>query len=559
MADTVTLPASPAIGPGIPAPAGEGSPESAARIQKNFDEFEHYVSRAEGYLKQGELEAAAAHCAIASHLATRTHAGIFWSPRAEAILSEIGRRIPDPDAPAVRPRAREFKRILQVCTQVHQVGGHSKMLCQWVNADTTRTHSLVLTQHRGPTPKFVHDTFRRSGGKVEWLNHRPGGQIAWAKRLREIAKDFDLVILHTHCEDVVPVIAFAETEKYPPVLVLNHADHIFWYGPSICHLSINLRDAAQDLAIGRRGVAESRNILMPTLSESVKRTRSREEAKKEIGISPETILLVSAARKAKYRTMHGVTFADIHAPVLAKHPNATLLVCGAGDYPDWAPAKEACGGRIISLAETGNPKVYFEAADIYVDSYPFVSSTSMMEAAGYGLPMLTLFTAPDAARIFGINHVALVGTSQQARSFDEYRELLDRMISDKAWRQKLGQEGKEAVAREHNMPGWMRWLDAVYARAAELPMLDNREMLAAPDRPYFGEPDCRHEDIFGGKWPSLYFLKSFVGMLPAHQHLAHWNEVRRAGGFRGPINATAHLVPEWMKRVVKDRILHWQE
>lgn len=565
MADSSTLTATDAIsapagvGPGVQGPAGEGSPEKSARIQKHFDEFEHYVSRAEGYLAEGELEAAAAHCAIASHLATRAHAGIFWSPRAEAILNEIGRRIPDPDAKDARPRTTEFKRILQVCTQVHKVGGHSKMLCQWVNADSTRTHSLVLTQHRGPTPKFVRDTFEKSGGKVEWLNHRPGGQIAWAKRLRQIAKDFDLVILHTHCEDVVPLIAFAETEKYPPVLVLNHADHIFWYGPSICHLSINLRDAAQDIAIARRGIDPARNILMPTLSESVKRTRTREEAKKEIGIDPATTLIVSAARKPKYRTMDGVTFADIHAPVLAKHPNATLLVCGAGDQPEWEEARQACGGRIISLPETGSPKVYFEAADIYIDSYPFPSSTSMMEAAGYGAPMLTLFTAPDAARIFGINHVALVGAALQARSIDEYRQTLDRMITDRAWCEKLGQEGKEAVTREHNMPGWMRWLDGVYKRAADLPMLDNRDMLRGQDRPYFGEPDCRHEDIFGGCYPTIQFFKSFMGMLPMHQHLAHWQEARRAGAFRTPFHAASHLMPEWIKRVAKDRILHWQE
>jgi hypothetical protein len=291
----------------------------------------------------------------------------------------------------------------------------------------------------------------------------------------------------------------------------------------------------------------------------VKRTRSREEAKKEIGVDPGATLIVSAARRPKYRTMDGVTYADIHAPVLAKHPDAKLLVCGAGEQPEWEGAKAACGGRIISLPETGSPKVYFEAADIYVDSYPFPSSTSMMEAAGYGTPMLTLFTAPDASRIFGINHVALVGTAQQARSIAEYRDILDRMIGDKAWRQTLGEEGREAVAREHNMPGWMRWLDGVYQRALDLPALDNRDMLSRPDRPYLGEPDCRHEDIFGGVYPTIGFVKSFMGMLPARQHLAHWNEVRRAGGFRTPLHAAAHLAPEWTKRVVKDAILHWQE
>src|SRR5262245_42675596 len=138
------------------------------RIARNFAEFEHYVRRAQGYLAEGELEAAAAHSAIASHIATQNHCGIFWSARLEKVLTEIGRRNETPGP--MRPRPTEFKRILQVCTQVSAVGGHTKMLCQWVKADATRQHSLVLTQHRGPSPDFVHETFLASGGrKVEKL------------------------------------------------------------------------------------------------------------------------------------------------------------------------------------------------------------------------------------------------------------------------------------------------------------------------------------------------------------------------------------------------------
>ena len=543
---------------GTPAPDSQGSPEQIARIQKSFNEYEQYVASAQAYLADGELAAAAAHCSIAAHIATQNHAGIFWSPRLEKVLNDIGRRI----QPAGPPRARptEFRRILQVCTQVSAVGGHTKMLCQWVKADTTRQHSLVLTQHRGPTPDFVHAVFEASGGrKVEQLNHSPSGQLDWARRLREIARDYDLVILHTHCEDIIPLLAFADTEKHPPVLVLNHADHIFWYGSAVCHLSINLRDAAQDLAITRRSIAPERNILMPTLAESIVRTRSREEAKRELGIDPDTILMVSAARRSKYRTMHGTTFADIHASVLENNPNATLLVVGAGEPEDWAPVRDRVGGRLKSLPEQPNPKIYFEAADIYVDSYPFVSSTSLMEAAGYGLPLVTIFTAPHAARIFGINHVALVGNTRQAASFDEYRAMLTELIQNPALRERLGESARIAVRRDHNLPGWKTWLEAVYARALELPTLDNRAMLQEIERPSFGEPDCRHQDIFGGTWPTSRVVMGYMSMLPFRQHMAHWRALHAQGAFRSKGEAVSNLLPEWLKRRVKDGILKLPE
>jgi hypothetical protein len=523
-------------------------PMQEERIQRNFAEFEHYLARAQGYLAKGELSASAVHCAIASHIAVQNHSGVFWSPRTEKVLNEIGKRIGDSNP--VRPRPTEVKRILQVGTQMAAVGGLTKMLCQWVAADKDREHSLVLTQQRGPVPSFVDETF---GGRIEHLNHRPGAFIEWAKRLRDIAKDYDLVILHTHCEDVVPLIAFAEPEKYPPILILNHADHLFWFGPSICHLSINLRDAAQDLAIARRGIDPARNILMPTLSESVTRTRTREDAKRELGLDPNEVLMVSIARKLKYRTMNGVTFADIHAPVLEKNPNATLLVVGAGEPDDWAPVRAKVGNRLRSTPELPNPKVYFEAADIYVDSFPFVSSTSLMEAAGYGAPSVTIFTYPDETRIFGINHVALVGNTLQARSFEDYQDILNGLIADPARREQIGATSMTAVAREHNTPGWMRWLEAVYARALELPLLDNRVMLEAVEQPSFGEPDWRHEDIFGGNWPVAQVVKSYMGMLPLHQRVAHWAELRSKGVFPNMKSALAHVfLPEWLKRRTKD-------
>jgi len=526
-----------------------------ARLAANFAEYEHYLQRAQGYFAQGEHAAAAMHAALASHIAVQNHCGVFWSPRLEKLLTDIGRRALPPAAPP-RPRVSEYRRILSVSTQVAPVGGLSKMLALWVNADSGREHSLALTQHRGPTPDFVRDAFR---GRVRHFNREPGGHIEWARRLRAHAREFDLVILHTHCEDVVPAIAFAEPGEHAPVLLLNHADHLFWYGPSVCHLAINLRDAAQDLVIARRGIAPERNILMPTVSEAVQRTRSREDAKRELGVDPDSILMVSVARQLKYKTMHGVSYADIHAPVLEQHPDVSLIVVGAGEQPDWAPWQAKFGDRLRATPQTPNPKLYFEAADIYVDSYPFVSSTSMMEAAGYGAPGVTIFTYPEETRIFGINHVALVGKVLQAGSFDEYRAMLERLIADPELRVRMGAEAGAAVAREHNVPGWMRWLEAVYVRAAELPPLDNRAMLEAVETPWFGEPDWRHEDIFGGNWPTIELVKSYMAMLPLKQRLAHWREVRDAGAFRSMRESSSYLMPEWFKRFLKDGVFNLPE
>ena len=97
----------------------------------------------------------------------------------------------------------------------------------------------------------------------------------------------DVIILHIHCEDVIPVLAFADESGLPPVLFLNHADHLFWLGTSVADLVLNLRDAATDITIGRRGVEADRNFLLPTIvAADDARLQSRAEAKAALGLQP---------------------------------------------------------------------------------------------------------------------------------------------------------------------------------------------------------------------------------------------------------------------------------
>lgn len=522
----------------------------SARIQANLEDVERHAALAEECLNRGELATASAYCSVAAQIAIQNHAGIFWSPQIESILNRIGRAIPA--GSPLPAQTGEIKRVLHVVTQMRSVGGHTKLLALWAKSDTARENALVLTQHRGSIPSFVNDVF---GDRLYRLNTSPGGHIAWAKQLRKLAAGYDAVVLHTHGDDVVATIAFAEPGRHPPVILLNHADHLFWLGSSVCHLVINLRDAAHDLTIDRRGVATERNVIVPTLIEPIHRARTREQAKCEIGVSPDTTLIVSVARKVKYRSVNGVTFADMHAPVLQKFPNAQLLVVGAGDPEDWAPARAATNGRISGLPEQNDPKVYFEAGDIYVDSFPFVSSTSMMEAACYGLPLLTLFTGEPEGRILAINHVGLVGTALTATSYTDYQEQLRRLLADPELRNNAASAAQSRVSTDHQMPRWQDWLNAAYDRALSLPVLDNREMLSRVEKPGFGEPDSKIENIFGGDYPHEKMLAAYVGILPARQRITYWNKLRRAGALPGGLAALSLLAPDWIRRRIKDEML----
>lgn len=525
----------------------------AGRIRANFSAFDARVREAERRAASGDAEGAAVEAAIAATMAAHRHCGVFASPRLERMTAEIGRRLEPSADHGPAPEPVPFRRVLHVCTQLAPVGGLTKMLALWIGADAHRTNGLALTQHRGPVDARITEAVRASGGAIHHLNHRQGGKLAWARELRRVARDYDVVVLHIHCEDVVPLIAFADPAKHPPVLLLNHADHLFWIGTRISHAVINLREAARRLAIMRRGVDPARSLLLPTLITLPERQRTRAAAKRALGIPDEEILLVSVARGAKYRNVGPVTYADRHVDLLAAHPNARLIVVGAGERADWAPAQAATGGRITACPEQADPRVFFEAADIYVDSYPFVSSTSMLEAAAYGLPLVTRFEAPEAAEIVAINHPGLDATARVARDQSEYEAHLTALINDAEARQAAGAGISAAIARLYAPASWLAGLDAVYAQAQALPRLAPDVGPVMTEAPHLGEPDLRHQDMFGSDFPVSGMTKNYIGMLPLRQRVASWKALRRAGDLSGPWERVRLLLPEWLVRNVKDR------
>jgi len=112
----------------------------------------------------------------------------------------------------------------------------------------------------------------------------------------------------------------------------------------------------------------------------------------------------------------------------------------------------------------------------------------------------------------------------------------------------------KAVRNEHQLPGWSRWLEAVYAKALDLSPLDSAEMLARVVKPSLGEPDTLIEDLFGGDYPAELTLKSYLGVLPPRQRIAYWSMLKQDEALNLPKDYSC-LLPEWAKRVVKDGLM----
>jgi hypothetical protein len=276
-------------------------------------------------------------------------------------------------------------------------------------------------------------------------------------------------------------------------------------------------------------------MLLPTILEPANRLLTRSQAKHQLGIGENNIVILSIARAEKYRTVDGVNFAEAHIQLLKKYSQCLLIVVGAGDSnEDWSAAFHQTGGRIHILKQTKDTAVYYQAADIYVDSFPFVSITSLLEAGSFGIPLVTRYPySSDACQILGADMPGLTGNLIRARDIEEYTAMLSNLVEDAEGRQSLGEATRCTIEKSHWGENWQRLLEDVYYRAVTLPRINTSSGVAT--EMILDEPDVFLPSVNGTE--NRQIMHWHLPLLPLNHRLYWWlNLVRQYGLRNNPPN-----------------------
>jgi len=525
--------------------------EGSQLIETNFKVFRSLVEQTRDYVERGKYNQAVVYGQGAALYAFLQHSGIFFSPELEQLFLALGQKI-IPTNPDSRKRISlpgKVNRILHVATSVHSVGGHSRMIERWIQQDDQRSHSLVLTQQPSVlVPKTIKDAVLKTHGNIYSLTETIGDTVSWAKRLRQIALSADVVVLHIMPGDVIPIIAFSNKEQSPPVIFVNHADHGLWVGASISDVVANLRFSGMRLSQERRGIAAERNKLLPIILNPNHRTLTCIEAKRKLGIAENSVLLLSIARGAKYKTTDGINFADVHVPLLERYPQAILVVVGLNPGEDWSTAIQHTQGRIKIFPEREDTAVFFQAADIFVDSFPIASNTSLLEAGSYGIPLVSRFPYPNVYRIAGSDAPGFDEHLIRVRDLEEYTAVLSRLVEDEEFRLSLGEETQKNIIKTHITSGWQSYLEDIYLQATTLPRISLTSK-TMKDQMFIGEPDVLLPRVFScATGQDKINIDELIQLHPFSQtftqKLRVWIDTVKIHGIgRGRIQ---HLLPSWL-------------
>lgn len=521
-----------------------------ATLQANYVAFLEMVRRAEACERDGDDLAAAAWIHVAALHACANHCGILASPALERMVMAIGRRLPQAADPVVSPERFDLPSgatVLHVATKVSDIGGLSRYLTRWVAADRTRRHCLALTQQlHGPLPRRLIENVRLSGGDVWLLNREPGSALGRASALRRMCANADIVVLHIGNHDVIPLLALADKERLPPVVYVNHCDHAFWLGTAVSDVVANFREAGRQLCTTRRGIDPRCAAMLPLLVDAVADGPPRAEVRRQLGIDEDAVVLLTVARGMKFDDFRGESFARAHVCLLQRHPRAILLAVGPGDCRDWGGESRRVGGRIRLLPEQRDPERFFRAADIYIDSFPVSSITSLLEAGMHGLPLVSRLPTRRPHDIVGGRVPGIARTLYQAVSTPDYIARLDALIADPRLRRRIGEQTRDDIQRVHLERPWLGELEALY-RTAHLSGRRVRRSAIPLAQPNFDEPDTLRAEL----WPGLdqiALVASSLRLMPLSRRARTIATLLRETGPASLLRAeiVRAMIPDWI-------------
>ena len=516
-------------------------------ISGNRETFEGLVGTAGLLAAAGLQERAAVQAQLAARFAWTDHTGYFGHQGLEEVLGKLRFSIAQP--PPAAPGKAASRLVVHVATQLYGTGGHTQSIAHWIRQDPDSRHRVVLTRQGSTECPAKIAACLSDPRDLLFLDRRPGGLIKRAEALRRVVAPADVVIVHAHPHDVVPSLALG-VPGVPPAVYVNHADHVFWQGTSAAALVLCLRASGRDLTVHRRGVDANRCVVANRpleLAPAGSADESQKSAARTGWGVPETdFVVVSAAAGSKYDPVGPDSLIDLFRSFLRRRPNGRLLVAGPSPTGAWAAAAAATGGRIRAVGRLASISMLLSIADAYVDSFPFASLTSMLEAGAHGLPLVTFRGHPAECAVLGSDSPGLedllLAPSTPAGFVSALMELAD-SVSTRAAR---GSATRTAIADGHSPSAWRETAKRVYTEAA----LSRTAPVAPGTTPWGDGPLDRlvglvqQETGFAGldaAWADV------MPLLGTSQRLKQWAAWRKS-----PHMGLAQLVPDHSRAWASD-------
>ncbi|MFD1802229.1 hypothetical protein ACFSFZ_08515, partial [Mixta tenebrionis] len=197
-----------------------------------------------------------------------------------------------------------------------------------------------------------------------------------ALTLRRIAIKYERIVLHTHMDDIIPLLAFGSDDFPRTIILYNHADHLFWVGIRIAHLICETRSWGKRFSEEYRGITN--NFVLGIPASDV----SNDTLSVKPHVTSDVKIITSIGMPHKYLAIPGqFSFYDYMNSILQTRKDVIFNIIGPTeeDYPEWQQLSGKYNGRVVFLGRVIGDKYwnYINKSELIVDSFPMSGGTAL--------------------------------------------------------------------------------------------------------------------------------------------------------------------------------------
>ena len=381
--------------------------------------------------------------------AWRHFTGYYSSWYLENELLKIAKQIP---AAELSERPTNNK-VLHIVSTMYYSGGHTKLLTEWIKNDKSKEHSILSIGHK---KSDLLNLLRFYNLEIEnFTLERHPTYLGKAAQLKNIASNYEHIVLHTHPNEILTVVAFGDEQFKTPILLNNHADHTFWVGNSIIDDVIQIRDSIIEIDKERRQITEF--SFLPIIVKSL-------DSQNVFHHSEENIKLLSTGAEYKYEPFEDHHFFKACYEIATSRKNVIINI--AGVPPDCNYAKEFNHPNIKLLGTIPFEELsaYEDECDIYLEGFPITSGTALLQPALKKKFIQLMFAPYDAFIIFPENIPGL----EYPKNFTEWKKNLLEIIDDSSRRKESHNQQYEYISKTYSRDNWHFQLEKIYKKSLSL-------------------------------------------------------------------------------------------
>jgi glycosyltransferase involved in cell wall biosynthesis len=374
----------------------------------------------------------------------RNHSGYFYDGRLENVLFDHGTNLhryidekrTEDHIKRIVPKKNDYS-LLHVATELGEVGGHARVLHQFLKRHEERNQIVILTNQ---SIKDVPQWFMNDIGNIPLVSLESISSLfERAYILRYISNLSKRIILYHHPYDAVPIMALSH-DKCPPVLLENHAHSWFWLGPTIADMVFAHTGFHTDFTRKTRPVDNVYYMPFTQLNDIdvAFDQKDKAKAKEKLNISPNALCIITIGTAEKFIPNSQYNFYKTAKKIVERFKNVELFVIGT----TYDKKYDLNTQKIHFLGPVTDPSDYYKAADICLDALPQPSlgGTYFSTIIGMACPLLKygVFNVFDS-RNFGKvkSYEQYIGT---VRNEKEYLNKLEFLIHNPDIRFQIAKE-----------------------------------------------------------------------------------------------------------------------